>query len=1153
MQKLFIVTKNELIRYFTSPLAYVYLLSFLLLNGSFAFYFGNFFQRGQANLDSMFAFQPWLYMIFVPGISMRLWAEEFRNKTIIQIVTMPVSIQTLVWGKFFAALIFCGIALFLTFPFWITVNVLGSPDNSVIFVAYLTSFAIAGCMLAISSTMSALTKNQVIALVLAFFANLLFFLSGLEFVLSLVRTFAPVSIVDMFASFSFLTHFDTMSRGLVELRDIVFFASIIILFNLATILIVSFKTSGTSRLFKSNNKNYYIISFTLMLLAFVGINLFTNNSFRNIQADYTEEKLFTLSGSTEKILKNLPNEVIAKLYYSPILGQRNPDIRLNFDRIRILLDRYFVISNGKFTYKIYSPEFLDRSEDEALSNGIQPIPVVDLNQNAFFGITFSDALDNRGYIPFFALERQKFIEQDITQKIYELYHPKKNLGIISSLEIGDTAKEEGAVAQKWEILNQIKNLYNISFINDIKDLTNNKFDILMIAHPQKLSTEMVEELKNYSKKGGRFFVALDAATETLRLLPNDDPNFKASDLNGLDEFWGFKFHKELVIADLDNSITVDATENYKTTPKFTQDLIQLKFQDKSINQNLPETINLKSVLMTSVSPIVPINESIYFAPLILASPNSQLMSIDVVYKSVAPGNLLSGFKPDKYIKVAAARIISKDPENPFELVVVGDTDFMYDTFWNETTYLLNNPYQIPVLDNGNFVMNSLDVLTNDLDLIELRGKSAKIRKFDNIEKIRKNAQKEFSIKESEILGKIEKTKTNLQEIWNKRDFEGRDIFTADELAIIANIRKNLDSLRQELGLVKSMANIEISKIETILKFINIYSIPLLIVLYLLVYKIITGRKNRRITQKLEFNREFYMLLAISVGLAILGIASVNFSGKNAIDKYESKPVFDELKDEINNVEEIKLRTNSATLTFIKNNNQWILKEHPDFPLYQERIRSFLSALVEATYYEKKSDKAEHLGKFGLLPIEEKDSTNTRIEIIGKDNQEIAAFEVGNFDIDIGRGSRAAYIKFDERFQVWLIAVDFVDLSSNWHEWTYSSIWNLRFGRIQNINNITDSNKLTNIIKDILNIRFVKSVDNLEKNSEKTTLELTNEDGDITKINVLKSNNEYYISYIFPEKINNARLQFFAKYANGKFYEVETTDKEKIESVIKLSK
>ena len=264
MKKLWAVTKNELLRYFISPLAYVYLIAFLVLNGSFAVYFGHFIERGIADLTPMFGFQPWLYLLFIPGISMRLWSEEFRNKTIVQIVTMPVSITTLVLGKFFASWIFVLIALLLTFPFWVLVNYLGEPDNAVIFVSYLGSWLLAGCMLAISQTMSSLTKNQVIALVLSVVANFLFFVSGIEYVLGFFRMFTPASIVDMIASFSFLTHFGQVMSGLFEFRYMVFVISIILLFNIATILIVSFKTSGTSKWLKSNQAGYYVIIFLMM-------------------------------------------------------------------------------------------------------------------------------------------------------------------------------------------------------------------------------------------------------------------------------------------------------------------------------------------------------------------------------------------------------------------------------------------------------------------------------------------------------------------------------------------------------------------------------------------------------------------------------------------------------------------------------------------------------------------------------------------------------------------------------------------------------------------------------------------------------------------------------------------------------------------------
>lgn len=1097
----------------------------------------------------MFAFQPWLYLIFIPGIAMRLWAEEFRTKTIIQIVTTPISITTLVWGKFFAAWLFCGIALALTFPFWISVNVLGQPDNLVIFVAYLASFLLAGCILSISATMSALTKNQVIALVLSFFANILFFLSGLEFILGIFRTFAPASIVDMIASFSFLTHFETMSKGLIELRDIVFFASIIVLFNFLTVMIVSFKTSGTSKIFKSSNKRYAFLSIFLFLIGFIGLNLTANSLFRNIQYDATEEKLFTLSPSTIKILEELPRKVIVKLYYSPVLGERNHQIRLMFDRTRILLNKYVSHSNGKIDYKIYNPKFLDRIEDEALNNKLQPIPVIDINQNGYFGMSFSDELDNKASIPFFAQERDSFVEQDISQKIYELYHQKKKVGVLTTLQLGDTQVSDTVVTTKWAIIDKIQELYDLKFVEKPEDISG--LDVLMIIHPQQIPENMIKEIKAFSMKGGKFFIALDGATEATRIYSMAPGEYRPSNLSGLDQFWGFKTYTDWVIADLDNSIMVDATDNYQTTPKFTQDIIQLRYGNSAFNPKLPEVSNLQGMMFASASPIAPTSDENIFIPLIKASENSQLLPMKVIYDNVAPNRILNLFEKDENTKILAARILGETIENPFELIVVGDTDFLYDTFWGKTTSILNQQFIIPILDNANFVMNSLDTLTEDTNLIELRGRTAKTRKFENVEKTRRLAQQEFALKESEILEKMNQTKSELDEITSKRNFEQREEFNTDELAVLTSIRKKLDTLRQELSENRLNSSRQIKKIETILKLTNIYSVPALIAFLLVFVTLLKKKKTKAEKQKIVFNKELKRAAIVSLALITIGILSTYLTDKREIDRYENKFIFETLKDEINEIEKFSIKTHKEELVFYKENNTWRLKGYEDFPVYQERIKNLFVSLMDARYYEKKTDKAEYLSGFGLSPVEEENSKNTRIELFGKDNSKKFGLEIGKYDIEVGRGSKAAYIKFDNKFQVWLASVEFVDLSTNWQNWTYSTLWNLRFGRLSG--DAKSNEKQVFLARDMLNISF-DGIAKL-KTSQKADAEFSilNEEGDKIKFNIFKKDRKYFAEYIISSPIKNEYLEFFYKTAKGKVYELSTSDKEKIENVISATR
>jgi ABC-2 type transport system permease protein len=182
MRNTFLIMRRELGGYFATPVAYVFLVIFLALSGAFTFYLGNFFERGQADLQSFFTFVPWLYLFLIPAIAMRLWSEERRSGTIELFLTLPISMAEAVLGKFLAAWAFTGIALALTFPLWITVNILGNPDNGVILAGYVGSLLMAGGFLAIGACMSAITKSQVIAFVLSASICFLFTVSGASIV-----------------------------------------------------------------------------------------------------------------------------------------------------------------------------------------------------------------------------------------------------------------------------------------------------------------------------------------------------------------------------------------------------------------------------------------------------------------------------------------------------------------------------------------------------------------------------------------------------------------------------------------------------------------------------------------------------------------------------------------------------------------------------------------------------------------------------------------------------------------------------------------------------------------------------------------------------------------------------------------------------------
>ena len=221
------IYRREMRSYFSTPLAYVFIVIFLMLAGIFTFYLGGFFARAQADLEPFFTWHPWLYLFLAPALGMRLWAEERKTGTFELLMTLPVSMGDAVLGKFLAAWSMMAISLALTFPIWITVNVLGTPDNGVIVAGYLGSLLMSGAYLAVSACVSSATRNQVIAFVVSVVLCFIFLLLGFPLILDLFKPLLPGAVISFMSTMGFLQHFDSIVRGVVDLRDVLYFITFI--------------------------------------------------------------------------------------------------------------------------------------------------------------------------------------------------------------------------------------------------------------------------------------------------------------------------------------------------------------------------------------------------------------------------------------------------------------------------------------------------------------------------------------------------------------------------------------------------------------------------------------------------------------------------------------------------------------------------------------------------------------------------------------------------------------------------------------------------------------------------------------------------------------------------------------------------------------
>jgi ABC-2 type transport system permease protein len=241
MGNISILFRREFSSFFATPVAYVFIGIFLILSSVFTFFVGGFYERGQADLLPFFNFHPWLYLFLVPAIAMRSWSEERKSGTIELLMTLPISTWQAMLAKHFAAWAVLGLSLLLTFPLWLTVNYLGNPDNGIIVAAYIGSWLMAGAFLSIGMCMSAMTKNQVVAFILSVVVCFVFVVSGSSIVLDAFKSWAPSLVIDVVASFSFLTHFESMAKGVIALNDLIYFLLVTICWLFAGLVIIEQK------------------------------------------------------------------------------------------------------------------------------------------------------------------------------------------------------------------------------------------------------------------------------------------------------------------------------------------------------------------------------------------------------------------------------------------------------------------------------------------------------------------------------------------------------------------------------------------------------------------------------------------------------------------------------------------------------------------------------------------------------------------------------------------------------------------------------------------------------------------------------------------------------------------------------------------------
>jgi len=605
-----------------------------------------------------------------------------------------------------------------------------------------------------------------------------------------------------------------------------------------------------------------ILSGTGVVIAAIlatAIIILANSTLTSWRIDLTENKLFTLSDGTLNIIRSLDEPVTLDFYLSRKLLTDTPWLLSYATRVHDLLDEYAAKSSGSIRLNVIEPEPFSVEEDRAVANGLQGVPINTAGDLAYFGLVGTSSTDSEQIIPFFQSNREDKLEYDLTKLIYNLANPeKRTVGILSN-DLPVFGNFMPGVSSEWAISQLVSEFFNIRVLDSANQISNN-LDLLLVIHPKSLSELTLFAIDQYLLGGGKAMIFVDPMAEGDNPQPNPENPYEipviSSNLETLFNAWGIHVTGDQVAADIRAAMRIQMRTS-RGIEEVTF-LPWLRLEQSGFNPDDFITSELNNIHMGSAGIIEKQADStINFTPLIETSTEAMKLDVATLQTQRSPAQLLNDFVSENTRLTLAARIsgraISAFPdgmpqanlENPFDqgyvnnttvlgegdlnVVVVADTDILNDIFWINRQNFFGVEIPQAIADNGNFVVNALDVMSGSSDLISLRSRGEFSRPFTVVDEIRRNAEAEFRQQQQMLETKLAETEQKISQLQQERT--STDVFlSTEQQAEIEKFRQEQLNTRQELRAVQHELQKNIERLGTILKFINIGLIPLIIII-----------------------------------------------------------------------------------------------------------------------------------------------------------------------------------------------------------------------------------------------------------------------------------------------------------------------------------
>ena len=628
-----------------------------------------------------------------------------------------------------------------------------------------------------------------------------------------------------------------------------------------------------------NGNRLAIAGLTLLLILFLSVNVLSSGWLTSARLDLTKDKLYTLSESTIKLLKDVKEPVTFRLYLSGGLAQAVPHLGIYANRVRDLLLEYQSVSNGKVKLEVLDPAPFSSIEDRAVAAGLRGIPAVSGGDNMYFGLVGSNTTDDIETIPFIQIDREAFLEYDLSKMLYALVTSKPTVvGIVSTLPTDGTMKVTATGRQEpvapYVVRNQIGELFETRFLGKEIDEVPSDVNVLMVVHPKNQSARTIFAIDQYMLAGGKAIIFVDPFAEVEGMQGQMlGSTIGGSSLEKVFKVWGIEY-------DI-NTVVGDRLSARKVLPEAGNRPIEylpwLELRGPSLDRSSPITSGIDVVALASAGHLsVKDNSSLKMTPLLISSPGAGLIDSKKVQGFRNPKKLLREFKADKKQYILAGRVtgsvqtafpdgvpapgkdqdgklvevnpwqrpILAQSESPLDVIVVADADILADRFWVIMRDFAGQRVPVPTANNGDFVLNSIEALAGSSSLMELRGRGSASRPFKVLQDIQKTASRKFEDKERGLRQTITKTEKKLQQLRRRNPESSAKVVSERDRREMEKMQREILGFRSELRKVRRSLTQDYQRLEMQLWFLNIALVPILLIIFSIALSVIRIIRRR---------------------------------------------------------------------------------------------------------------------------------------------------------------------------------------------------------------------------------------------------------------------------------------------------------------------